>query len=289
MKLGKLGVFCFTDALTPAQLIDLAKRTEGLGFSALWYAEALGYESFSLGGFLLSHTQNLIVASGIANIYARDPTAMKQGQHSLAKMHGGRFLLGMGVSHASMVEGARGHQYGKPVSTMRAYLAAMEKATAYAPPLQEPPPSVLGALGPKMTRLAGERTDGVMLYNMTPEHTARTREIVGSRRWVCVEQKVLLIKDASRAREVARRILAPTLTQPNYRNSWLRLGFTEGDFADGGTDGFIDAVVAWGEDSAVRDRIQAHFAAGADHVCIQPLRPDGQRLIDMDALAVLAP
>src|SRR5437868_15231874 len=139
MELGQKGVFCFTDTLSPAQLIELAQRTEQLGYAALWYPEALSYESFSLGGFLLAHTKTLVVASGIANIYARDAAATKQGQHSLAKLYGGRFLLGLGVSHVPLVEDARGHQYRPPVATMRAYLDAMEKAAAIAPPLDEPP------------------------------------------------------------------------------------------------------------------------------------------------------
>ncbi len=104
MELGKKGVFWFTDALNPAQLIELAQRTEQQGYSALWYPEALGYESFALGAFLLAHTKNLIIASGIANIYARDATATKQGQHSLAKLYGGRFLLGLGVSHVTRAQ-----------------------------------------------------------------------------------------------------------------------------------------------------------------------------------------
>src|SRR6266446_3203859 len=167
MDLGKMGEFWFTDTLNPAQLIELAQRTEELGYSALWYPEVLSYECFSLGSFLLSNTKRLIVGSGIANIYARDAVATKQGQHTLAKLFGGRFLLGVGVSHPPLVEDARGHQYGRPVASMRAYLDAMDKAAAIAPPLDQPPPTVLAALGPRMTALAGRRTDGAFPYNVT--------------------------------------------------------------------------------------------------------------------------
>jgi probable F420-dependent oxidoreductase len=198
MDLGRKGVFWFTDALTSAQLVELAQRTEELDYTALWYPEALGYESFSLGSFLLSHTNKLIVASGIANIYARDATATKQGQHTLAKLYGGRFLLGLGVSHLPMVENARGHQYRQPVATMRAYLGDMDKAVGIAPSLDEPPPTVLAALGPQMTALGGRRTNGVFPYNVTPEHTARARAIIGPDKWLCVEQKVLLVTDPSK-------------------------------------------------------------------------------------------
>jgi probable F420-dependent oxidoreductase len=289
MELGKLGVFCFTDPLTPAQLIELAQRTESLGYAALWYPEALSYESFALGSFLLHETETLIIASGIANIYARDAAAAKQGQHTLAKLSGGRFLLGLGVSHVPLVEDVRGHQYSKPVATMRAYLDAMDKAAAIAPPLDEPPPTVLAALGPKMTELAAVRTAGAFPYNVTPDHTARARQLVGPDKWLCVEQKVLLVKEPTKAREVARQTMNFYLALPNYLNNWLRLGFSEADLADGGSDRFLDAMVAWGEESMIQRRIQEHFDAGASHVCIQPLHPDGQPLPDLNALAALAP
>lgn len=289
MILGKLGVFFFLDGLTKAQLVELAQRSEELGYSALWYPEARGHESFSIGSFLLSQTEKLILATGIANIYARDATSAKQGQHTLAKLSGGRFLLGLGVSHVPMVEKVRGHRYGKPVATMRAYLEAMEAATPMAPPLEETPPTVLAALGPNMTKLAAEKTAGAHPYNITPEHTAKAREIMGPDKWICAEQKVLLVKDPSQARETARKMMAPYLALTNYSNNWRRLGFTDDDFANGGSDRFIDAMVVWGDETAIRKRIDEHFDAGASHVCIQPLHPSGERLPDLDALAALAP
>jgi probable F420-dependent oxidoreductase len=289
MELGKLGVFCFTDALTPAQLTELAQQTERLGYAALWYPEVLSYESFALGSFLLQQTETLIIASGIANIYARDATAAKQGQHTLATLSGGRFLLGLGVSHVPLVEDTRGHHYRQPVETMRAYLDAMDKAAAIAPQLEEPPPTVLAALGPQMTALAAARTAGALPYNVTPEHTARARAILGPDKWLCVEQKVLMSTDATKAREVARQTLAFYMPLPNYRNNWMRLGFSEQDLADGGSERFLDAMVAWGDASVLQQRIQAHFDAGASHVCIQALRADGQPMPDWQALAALAP
>jgi probable F420-dependent oxidoreductase len=289
MELGKLGVFCFTDALTPAQLTELAQQTERLGYAALWYPDVFGYESFALGCFLLQQTESLIVAAGIANMYARDATATKQGQHTLAMLSGGRFLLGLGVSHAPLVEDARGHHYRPPVATMRAYLDAMDQATAIAPRLAEPPPTVLAALGPQMTALAAARTAGALPYNVTPEHTARARAILGPDKWLCVEQKVLLVTDATKAREVARQTMAFYLPLANYRNHWKRLGFSEHDLADGGSECFLDAMVAWGDTAVLQQRIQAHFEAGASHVCIQALRADGQPMPDWQALAALAP
>src|SRR4030095_1736246 len=289
MELGKLGVCCFTDPLTPAQLTELAQQTERLGYSALWYPEALSYESFSLGSFLLHETKTLIIATGIANIYARDATTAKWGQHTLAKLSGGRFLLGLGVSHVPLVEDLRGHRSGEPLATMRAYLDAMDKAAATAPPLEDPPPTVLAALGPRMTALAAARTAGAMPYNVTPEHTARSRALLGPDKWLCVEQKILLVQDPAKAREIARQTMAFYMPLPNYRNNWLRLGFSEDDLADGGSNRFLDAMVAWGGKSAIQKRIQEHFEAGASHVCIQALHPDGQPGPDLNALAALAP
>ncbi len=289
MELGRLGVFCFTDALTPEQLAELAQETERLGYAALWYPEALSYESFSLGSFLLNQTETLIIASGITNIYGRDAITAKQAQHSLARFSGGRFLLGLGVSHPPLVEDVRGHQYNKPLSTMRSYLDAMEQATAIAPALEEPAPIVLAALGPKMTELAAARTAGALPYNVTPEHTARAREMIGPDKWLCVEQMVLAVNEPTKARSIARENLAFYMSLPNYRNNWQRLGFSEEDLADGGGDRFLDAMVVWGNASVIQRRIQEHFDAGASHVCIQALNPDGQPMPDLHALATLAP
>ena len=289
MELGRLGVWCFTDKLSPEELAELAQRTERLGYAALWYVEAVSYESVALGSFLLNQTEKLIIAPGIANIYARDATAAKQAQHSLAKFSGGRFLLGLGISHAFLVENVRGHNYGKPVATMRVYLDAMDKAVEVAPPVDEPPPTVLAALGPNMTKLAAERTAGALPYNVTPEHTAWARGVMGPDKWLCVEQKVLRVTEPTKAREVARQAIAPYMGAPNYRNNWTRLGFTEADLANGGSDRFLDAMVAWGDDATIRQRIQQHFDAGASHVCIQPLHPERQPWPDLDALEAFAP
>jgi probable F420-dependent oxidoreductase len=228
-------------------------------------------------------------SSGKANIYARDAAATKQGQHTLAKLYGGRFLLGLGVSHVPLVKDVRGHEYRPPVATMRAYLEGMDKAAAIAPPLDEPPPTVLAALRPQMIALAARRTAGAVPYNVTPEHTARARTIMGPNKWLCVEQKVLLVNEPTKAREIARQVMAFYLPLTNYRNNWKRLGFADEDLEGGGSHRFLDGMVAWGSETAIRQRIQAHFDAGANHVCIQPLHPDGHSLPDYNALAVLAP
>jgi probable F420-dependent oxidoreductase len=251
--------------------------------------EAFGRHPFAHAGFLLARTRTLVVATGIANIYARDPMATRSAQLTLAEQSGGRFLLGLGVSHQPMVEGIRRHSYGKPVATMRAYLDAMEQATYLGPQPAEAPPTVLAALGPKMLELARDRAKGAHPYLVPPEHTARAREILGKGPWLCTEQKVLRSTDATRAREVARKALAMYLTLPNYRRNLNRFGFPDADLDGGGSDRVVDALVAWGSEKAIAERIQAHRDAGADHVCIQAIDPDGKPTPDLELLEALSP
>jgi probable F420-dependent oxidoreductase len=287
MKFGKLGVFTFTDGMDAAAMAELASRVEALGYSTLWYPEAFTYESFALGGYLLSHSKRLIVGSGIANIYARDPAAAAMGHNSLNALYGGRFVLGLGVSHAPVV-GRRGHEYTQPLATMRAYLDGIEaawKATNQAPAA---PQIVLAALGPKMTELAGTRTLGAFPYNITPAQAAMCRKLMPPGKAVICEHKVLLTDDAAVARKVASANLTFYLTAPNYRNNWLRLGFTEADLSGGGSERFLDAMVMWGDAKTIRRKLQAYFDAGADQVVIQALRSDGAPGPDWAALEALA-
>ena len=284
--IGRLGVWIFPDSQSAREIATFAQAAEGLGYDALWYPEGTGYESFSFAGLVLSETERLRAASGIANIYARDAIAAIAGHDSLNNFHGDRFVLGLGVSHVPLVEGFRGHTYAKPVATMRAYLDAME-ATALSIPTPERN-VVLAALGPRMLALAAERTRGAHPYNVTPEHTARAREIVGADAWLCVEQKVCLTTEASRARAVAAQALAIYLPLANYRNNWLSLGFGEDDLSGQGSDRFLDAMVAWGSAEALRGRIRDHFDAGASHVCIQPFDPGGSAAPDQGALEAVA-
>jgi probable F420-dependent oxidoreductase len=289
MELGRLGVWCFTDGLSAREAAEFATRIEAQGYSALWLPEAVGREPFAHAAWLLANTQRLIVATGIASIYARDALATSQGQRTLAEQSGGRFLLGLGVSHQPMVEGLRGHRYEKPVATMRAYLEAMEKAPYSAARPEEEPPTVIAALGPKMLALAAEKTRGAHPYLVPPEHTAQAREILGPEPWLCTEQKVLLQSEPSKAREIARKSSAIYLGLPNYRRNLMRLGFREEDLNDGGSDRLIDTIVAWGNEKQITARVQAHLDAGASHVCIQPLHPDGQPRPDERILEALAP
>ncbi|MBM4337675.1 MAG: TIGR03620 family F420-dependent LLM class oxidoreductase, partial [Deltaproteobacteria bacterium] len=276
-------------ALTAAQAAEAAQRIESLGYGAFWIPEAIGRHPFAHAAWLLAKTERLVVATGIANIYARDAAATAAAQKTLAEQSGGRFLLGLGVSHRPMVEGVRGHVYASPVATMRAYLERMEKAPYAAFPPAEAPPTVLAALGPKMLQLAATKTKGAHPYFTTPEHTAMARKTMGPDAWLCVEQKVLLETDPAKARNLARLTAAIYLGLENYRNNWKRLGFADSDFANGGSDRFIDATVAWGDVSVLQKRVRAHLDAGASHVCIQPINPSGQPVPDWKVLEALAP
>jgi probable F420-dependent oxidoreductase len=287
MTIGPWGVWFSPNMLPLGELARLAEEVEGHGYDILWYPEAMAYEAMSLGSYLLGRTGKLTLGSGIANIYARDATAAMQGHNTLNTLYDGRFILGLGVSHIPIVEGARGHNYGKPLSAMRAYLDAM-----YAAPVQIQAPKrrvVLAALGPKMLALSAELADGALPYNVTPEHTARARGIVGPGKAIYVEQKICLTQDADTARRVAGEQLARYMALPNYRNCWLGLGFTEDELSGRGSDRFLDAMVAWGTEAAIRDRLQAHIDAGADHVAIQPFDPAGGASPDWNALAAFAP
>jgi len=288
MKLGRLGVWNAMDSMSAADGAAFAKRVEAWGYSALWLPESRGRNVLVHSSWLLANTTRLIVAPGIANIYARDPMAMANGQRALAEQSGGRFLLGLGVSHAPSVEGMRGHTYGKPVATMRAYLAAMAAAQYAAPEPPEKPPTVIAALGPRMLELSASAADGSHPYNVPPEHTAEARRLMGPGKLLCPEVWVLLETDPATARAAARQALAPYLRLDNYANNWRRLGFGD-DLAGGGSDRLVDANVAWGDEAAIRKRIQEHWDSGADHVCIQTIRPDGARLPDERLLALLAP
>ncbi len=288
MKFGKLGVFTFTDAMDASQLADLATRVEGLGYSTLWYPEAFNYETFAVGGYLLGHSKKLIVASGIANIYARDPAASAMGHNSLNALYGGRFVLGLGVSHAPLVSDLRGHQYKQPVATMRTYLDQMDKAWAAMNSTPKVKQVVLAALGPNMSKLSAERTLGAFPYNITPDQVALSRAAMGPNSAVICEQKVLLCSDPVLARKTARASLAPYMPLPNYFQNWFRLGFNEADLKEGGSDRLMDAMVLWGDAGQIKAKLTVYFERGADQVVIQPIRADGAPGPDWAALEALA-
>ena len=284
MDMGRLGIWYSTDKLDAAGLRALLASVEAHGYGAFWYPESRGYESMSLAAFMLANTRRLVVGSSIANIYARDAFTARRAMLSLNALYGERFVLGLGVSHIPMVEGLRGHSYEKPVPAMRAYLDGMQKGEAGS----EGWPVVLAALGPLMLKLAGARTMGAVPYNVTPAHTAEAARLLGPGKWLAVEQKVCVTTDIARARDLGRKELHRYMALPNYVNNWLRLGFTQQDLADGGSDRFIDAMVLNGDAETVKRGLRAHFAAGATHVAIQPVHAEGDTGHREAMLAALA-
>jgi probable F420-dependent oxidoreductase len=284
MTLGRLGVWYSTDKLNGSQLADFVGVVEKSGYSALWYPESRGYESMSLAGYLLSKSTKLTIGSSIANIYARDSFTARRAMVSLNDLYQQRFILGLGVSHIPMVEGLRGHRYDKPLSAMRAYLDGIHKDL----PSGQEAPVMVAALGPKMLALSAEKSLGAVPYNVTPKHTAQAAAILGRHKWLAVEQKVTIETDPVRARAIGRKELSRYMVLPNYRNNWLREGFSEAELADGGSDRFIDAMVLWGDAATIKKGLRAHFDAGATHVCLQPVHADGDFAARDRMLAALA-
>lgn len=285
-QLSQYGVWQFTDGVSSGEAREMAQRIESLGYSALWIPEAVGRHAFVNAANLLTATDDLIVATGIAGIHNRPAWTTKMAATELDELSGGRFVLGLGVSHAPMV-GMRGLDYSKPLTAMREYLDVIDEALAMTP--GEMAPVVLAALGPKMLELAATRTAGAHPYWTTPDHTAQAREIMGPDAWLCVEQKVVLTTDREVAYARAADQLGMYITLPNYRNNWIRLGFSEAEI-DGMEPRFVDAVVAWGDEETVAARLQAHVDAGASHVCIQAVDAGGDRARpDWNLLEILSP
>jgi len=278
MDIGRVGIWTFALDLQPAaRAQDAAAEIEALGYGAIWIPEALGREAFTNSALLLAGTRRIVVATGIANIWARDAMAMAAAQQTLTEAYPDRFLLGIGVSHAPLV-GMRGHQYDKPLTAMRQYLDAMDSAPFMASPPTTQPVRIIAALAPKMLRLAAERSAGSHPYFVPPEHTAQARQILGPQPLLAPEQAVVLDTDADRARGIARMHMSTYLGLPNYVNNLKRLGFTDGDIADGGSDRLVDAIVAWGDVATIVKRVRAHHDAGANHVCLQVLDADPRAL-----------
>jgi probable F420-dependent oxidoreductase len=285
-RLGPVGLWTFEAERMPAAAErEYARAIDSLGFKALWIPESLGSkEAFAHVGLLLAATKTLVVATGIANIWARDAVAMENGARALVDAYPDRFLLGLGVSHAPTVK-TRGQSYARPLEYMRRYLDAMDAAPYTGPKVEAP--RVLAALGPQMLRLSAERSLGAHPYFVPVEHTAIARKELGAGPVLAVEQAAVLSEDAAAARATARRHMKRYLELDNYANNLRRLGWAEPDLAEGGSDKLVDAIVAWGGAAAIKSRIDEHKKRGADHVCLQVLRvdPSGPRTAELERIA----
>lgn len=290
MDIGKIGIWFFLDAMTAPESAQFAQAVEKAGYKALWIPEAVGREPFAHATYLLDHTERLSIATGIANIWARDAITMAAASKTVAELSGGRFVLGIGVSHKPLVLNLRGHSYEKPYSYMKDYLPKMKSALYRAPEPKEEVPIVLAALHPKMLALCAEQAQGTHTYFVPPEHTAKVRAQIGPKPWICAAQAVILEKDATKARTMARQYMKTYVPRlPNYTNNLKALGYGDAEFANGCSDRLVDDIVAWGSEEKIRDRIDAHLKAGATHVCLLPIRVDNETLPDLRVVETFAP
>lgn len=282
VDVGRIGVWSSTRIWPPEARAraEAASELESLGYQAVWLG---GSPDGALRDpeALLAATRTIAVATGIVSVWNSPAAAVASAYHRVSAAHPGRFLLGLGVSHAPAVEAA-GHAYRRPYAKLTAFLDELDAAEPPAPREGR----VLAALGPRVLALAGERAAGAHPYLVTPEHTRRAREILGSGPLLAPEQKVLLETDAGRARAIARSALAMYLRLPNYVANLRRLGFSPDDIS-GASDHLVDALVAWGDEQAIADRVAEHHAAGADHVCVHAL--SSEPVLPRDQWRALAP
>jgi probable F420-dependent oxidoreductase len=273
-RLGPVGVWSFALETLPAvKEREVAQEIEAMGWPAVWIPESIGSkEAMSHAALLLGATADLVVATGIASIWARDAMAMANGGRTLEDAFPGRVVLGIGVSHRPSVK-RRGSRYERPYTRMVEYLDAMESAR-YSVRGAASPPVVLAALGTRMLRLAAERTAGAHPYFVPMEHTKLARERLGPDPVLAVEQAVVLETDHEKARHIARDYMSGYLELENYARNLVRLGWREEELSGGGSDALVDAVIAWGKVDDIERRVRDHLDAGADHVCVQVLRGD---------------
>jgi probable F420-dependent oxidoreductase len=284
-RLGRLNVWSFAlQRLSAGEESDAARQLEALGYPAIWIPESLGSKDvMAHSAILLQATRSAIVAPGIGNIHARDPMAMANGARALGDAFPGRFVLGIGVSHAPSVQ-MRGGDYTNPLAQMTAYLDAMDAATYSAPPPGVPVPLVLAALGPKMLELAAARADGAHPYFVPVEHTPFARRHLGPEAALIPEVTAVLTTDRSKGLDIARAFARHYLALPNYANNLRRLGWSDEDIANDGSDRLLEAVIAIGDVDAVVRRVRDHLAAGADTVTLQ-LREESSTDPALDAYA----
>jgi probable F420-dependent oxidoreductase len=293
LELGRVGAWGHLDSLSAADARRYAARVDELGYGALWVPETVGREPFALLAMLAGETTRLVLGTSIVNIWGRDAQATRMGAMTLSEATGGRFALGLGVSHPHLAGKLRGHEYARPLTRMREYLAAYRGAVYRGPsaPGVPDPPVLLAALRERMTELAATHADGAFPYLVTPERVAWMRDRLDSARadtrpMLAVSLPVVLTEDGG-GPDAARAYLAPYLRTPTYRASWELQGFAGDDWEPPGSDRLVDAMVSVGSAAVARDRIAGLHAAGADHVAILPIGADGstEQLSTLEALA----
>ena len=270
-RLSGIGIWSFQLRYgDPGEIAEAAAELDELGYRALWVPD-VGGDLFASLDVLMAATRRTTVATGILNLWMHDPADAAAAHARLSREHGDRLMMGIGVSHAQLIDHQEPGRYSKPLTAMRQFLDGLDGA----PVPVGADHRMLAALGPKMLELARTRTAGTHSYNVTAEHTAEARAALGPDALIAPEHAVALTTDADRARRLGRAHLETYLGLPNYTNNLRRLGFGDDDFAGGGSDRLIDALVAWGDVDTIVARIGEHRAAGADHVCIQVLIEEG--------------
>lgn len=252
----------------PGEAAEAATELDELGFTALWIPD-VGGPVFEAVDRLLAATTRAVVATGILNLWMHSADEVAASYADLTAAHGERFLLGIGVSHAPLINSREPGRYRRPLAATAAFLDGLDAA-------QQPVPAgsrVLAALGPKMLALAASRTRGAHPYLVTPEHTATARAVLGQGPLLLPEQAVILTDDADEARAIGTEWLKPYLAMPNYANNLLRSGFSADDLSQV-SNRLLDAIIAWGDEEAILRRVADHQEAGADHVCVQVLMAD---------------
>lgn len=288
MDLSKIGVLGFLDGLNGAETVRFAHNVERYGYSMLWVPELMGREIFSLSTHLLTQTERLVVGTGVAIAFSYEPIVVAGVTKTLGEFFPDRFILGLGVSNAS-ANARRGVAYEKPLGFMRDYVAKIKAAPYHAPTPQHDPPVVIAAMMPKMLRLAATETRGTLTYFTTTEQIGHTRAALGPQPWLCAIQAIILEADPAKARSIARRYMKTYLAIDHYVYRLKRLGYSDDDFANGGSDRLVDAIVAWGNEEKIQLHIAKQLTAGATHVSILPLHPDGGLRPDERAIEAFAP
>lgn len=298
--LGRIGAWGHLDSLAIAGARDFARRVDELGYGTLWVPETVGREPFTLLGMLAGDVHRATLGTSIVSIWGHDAQTTRMAAQTLHEATGGRFALGLGVSHAHLAGRLRGHEYERPLARMQAFLVAYRSAVYKGPMAAAAdgtlePPVILAALRERMLTLAASEADGAFPYLVTPERVAWTRHLLDRaatavdrpRPILAVTMAAVLETEAGAARAAARAYLAPYLRTPNYQASWTEQGFGAGDWEKPGSDRLVDAMVAWGSAEALRESLAAFQEAGADHVAVIPVAPDGttEHLPVLEALA----
>jgi probable F420-dependent oxidoreductase len=286
--MNRRGVLLPTEQFDAAALVDFAKALDARGYDSVWLPELFGREPIATAGYLLGRTERIAVATGIANVYVRDAHAMAQARQTLAELSGGRFILGLGVSNAGL-NTSRGHTWQPPLKKMTAFLDALDKVEVAAPAAPQPCPTYIAAHGPQLQALGARRTDGVITYLMTPQHARQSRERIGAKAALSVVALFLAETDPAVARAKARAALKMYVRLDYYHREWRKLGFTDADFAEGGSDRLVDTLVAWGDGDALNARIAAFEQAGATRVIVTALGLQTKQGLDLRVLDALAP